>query len=142
MRLSPQASSISVNVRNVTVMSLAGVNPGSRSDDPFGNSTSRLSSSLLRKSLKTSATTVQEPVVADERRMDIVITYQNKRYIIELKRWYGEKYRQAGLQQLNDYLDIYSLKKGYLLIYDFNKGKSYKEEVIQFQDKSIFAVWV
>ncbi|MEK8015412.1 MAG: AAA-like domain-containing protein [Candidatus Parabeggiatoa sp.] len=84
----------------------------------------------------------KEPVVADERRMDIVITYQDKRYVIELKRWYGEKYHQEGLQQLNDYLDIYSLKKGYLLIYDFNKGKSYKEEEIQFQDKEIFAVWV
>ena len=84
----------------------------------------------------------KEPVVADERRMDIVITYQNKRYVIELKRWYGEKYHQEGLQQLSDYLDIYSLKKGYLLIYDFNKGKTYKEEEIQFQDKEIFAVWV
>jgi hypothetical protein len=84
----------------------------------------------------------KEPVVADERRMDIVITYRNKRYVIELKRWYGEKYHQEGLQQLSDYLDIYSLKKGYLLIYDFNKGKRYKEERIQFQDKEIFAVWV
>jgi hypothetical protein len=84
----------------------------------------------------------KEPVVADERRMDLVITCQTERYVIELKRWYGEKYHQEGLQQLSDYLDIYSLKKGYLLIYDFNKGKSYKEELIQFQDKDIFAVWV
>jgi hypothetical protein len=84
----------------------------------------------------------KEPTVADEQRMDLVITYQDKRYVIELKRWYGEKYHQRGLQQLSDYLDIYSLKKGYLLIYDFNKGKSYKEELIQFQDKEIFALWV
>jgi len=84
----------------------------------------------------------KEPTVADERRMDIVITCQDKRYVVELKRWYGEKYHQRGLQQLSDYLDIYSLKEGYLLIYDFNKGKSYKEELIQFQDKDIFAVWV
>jgi hypothetical protein len=84
----------------------------------------------------------KEPVVANERRMDIVITYQNKREVIELKRWYGEKYHQQGLQQLSDYLDIYSLKKGYLLIYDFNKAKDYKQELIQFQDKEIFAVWV
>jgi len=84
----------------------------------------------------------KEPVVADEQRMDIVIAYQDKRYVIELKRWYGEKYHQRGLQQLSDYLDIYSLKKGYLLIYDFNKGKTYKEELIPFQDKEIFAVWV
>jgi hypothetical protein len=84
----------------------------------------------------------KEPVVGDERRMDIVITCQNQRYVIELKRWYGEKYHQKGLQQLSDYLDIYSLKRGYLLIYDFNKGKTYKEEEISFQDKEIFAVWV
>jgi hypothetical protein len=84
----------------------------------------------------------KEPTVADERRMALVITYQDKRYVIELKLWYGEKYHQRGLKQLSDYLDIYSLKKGYLLIYDFNKGKSYKEKLIQFQDKEIFAVWV
>ncbi|KOR31855.1 hypothetical protein TI05_10975 [Achromatium sp. WMS3] len=84
----------------------------------------------------------KEPIVADERRMDIVITYQDKRYIVELKRWYGEKYHQHGLQQLSDYLDMYALKTGYLLIYNFNKGKSYKEEQIQFQDKEIFAFWV
>ncbi|MEK8020833.1 MAG: GxxExxY protein [Candidatus Parabeggiatoa sp.] len=84
----------------------------------------------------------KEPVVGDERRMDIVITCQNQRDVIELKRWYGEKYHQEGLQQLSDYLDIYSLKNGYLLIYDFNKGKTYKEEEISFHDKEIFAVWV
>jgi hypothetical protein len=84
----------------------------------------------------------KEPVVADERRMDIVITCQNQRDVIELKRWYGEKSHQQGLQQLSDYLDIYSLKQGYLLIYDFNQNKTYKEENISYQDKEIFAVWV
>ena len=84
----------------------------------------------------------KEPVVDDERRMDIVITCQNQRDVIELKRWYGEKYHQKGLQQLSDYLDIYSLKRGYLLIYDFNKSKTYKEEEISFQDKEIFVMWV
>lgn len=84
----------------------------------------------------------KEPVVGDERRMDIVITCQNQREVIELKRWYGEKYHQKGLQQLSDYLELYGLKRGYLLIYDFNKGKVYKEQEILFQDKEIFAVWV
>jgi hypothetical protein len=84
----------------------------------------------------------KEPNVAEERRMDVVITYGNQRYVIELKRWSGDKAHQNGLRQLSDYLDIYSLKKGYLLIYDFNKGKEYKQEQISFQDKQIFAVWV
>lgn len=84
----------------------------------------------------------KEPLVGDERRMDIVITYQNKRYVIELKIWRGAKYHQTELQQLSDYLDTYALKEGYLLIYDFRKEKEYKEERITFKDKELFAVWV
>ncbi len=84
----------------------------------------------------------KEPAVADERRMDLVITYHNTRYVIELKRWYGSKAHQKGLRQLSDYLDIYSLKQGYLLIYDFRKSKEYKQAQITFDDKQIFAVWV
>jgi len=84
----------------------------------------------------------KEPVVGDERRMDIVVVFENQRYVIELKRWEGEEYHQQGLQQLSDYLDIYSLKQGFLLIYNFNKNKEYRHETIQFADKEIFAVWV
>lgn len=84
----------------------------------------------------------KEPNVAEERRMDVVITYQHYRYVIELKRWSGPKAHQTGLKQLSDYLDMYSLKQGYLLIYDFNRNKEYKQEQISFQDKTIFAVWV
>lgn len=84
----------------------------------------------------------KEPNVADERRMDVVITYKQHRYVVELKRWYGPKAHQEGLQQLSAYLDMYGLKEGYLLIYDFSKHKTYKQETIAFQDKQIFAVWV
>jgi hypothetical protein len=84
----------------------------------------------------------KEPVVGEDRRMDIVVTFGKKRYVIELKIWYGEEYHQSGLQQLSDYLDIYSLKKGWLLIYDFRKSKKYTEEIINFKDKEIFTVWV
>jgi len=84
----------------------------------------------------------KEPVVGDERRMDVVVTYNNHRDVIELKIWRGEEYHKAGLQQLSDYLDLYNLKKGYLLIFDFNKSKIYKEEWIQWNGKEIFAAWV
>lgn len=84
----------------------------------------------------------KEPNAAEERRMDVVITYQQSRYVVELKRWAGPKAHQAGLQQLSEYLDMYALKQGYLLIYDFSKHKEYKQEQIAFQDKDIFAVWV
>ncbi|OQY47615.1 MAG: hypothetical protein B6242_04675 [Anaerolineaceae bacterium 4572_78] len=98
--------------------------------------------SFLRPIINGRGFDFKEPTVADERRMDIVITYHDKRYVLELKRWYGIKLHQVGLLQLSDYLDSYSLKEGYLLIYDFNKNKTYKQEQIKFQDKQIFAVWV
>ena len=74
--------------------------------------------------------------------MDIVVTFQNQRFVIEVKIWYGEEYHQRGLKQLSNYLDTYSQKEGYLLIFDFNIGKQYHEEMIQYADKQIFAVWV
>jgi len=74
--------------------------------------------------------------------MEIVITYMNHRYVIELKIWRGIKYHQEGLKQLSDYLDIYSLKQGALLIFNFNKNKEYKQENIAIDDKQIYTVWV
>jgi hypothetical protein len=60
----------------------------------------------------------------EEKRFDIVITYNNKMYILELKRWQGEEYHKKGLLQLGQYLEQYGLEEGYLLIFDFRKLKS------------------
>lgn len=59
----------------------------------------------------------------EEKRFDIVITYNKKMYILELKRWQGEEYHKKGLVQLGEYLDQYSLHRGYLLIFDLRKLK-------------------
>ena len=98
--------------------------------------------SFLRPIINGRGFEFKEPNVADERRMDLVITYGSRRYVVELKRWYGTRAHKKGLGQLSDYLDIYSLKEGYLLIYDFSRNKTYRQEEIVFQDKRIFAVWV
>ncbi len=98
--------------------------------------------SFLRPIINGTGFEFKEPNVSHERRMDIVITCWNKRYVLELKIWHGSEYHQKGLKQLSDYLDKYSLKDGYLLIYNFNKNKEYKEEQIVFEDKHIFAVWI
>ncbi len=84
----------------------------------------------------------KEPNVGDERRMDIVITFGNRRHVLELKIWHGPKYHEEGLRQLSRYLDTFSLKEGYLLIFDFNRNKAYRQEEIVFENKKIFAVWV
>jgi len=98
--------------------------------------------SFLRPIINGRGFEFKEPNVGDERRMDLVITYRSRRYVVELKRWYGPRAHQEGLGQLSDYLDTCTLKEGYLLIYDFRKKKEYRQEEILFRDKRIFAVWV
>ena len=84
----------------------------------------------------------KEVQISEEKRLDVVITYNNNKYIIELKIWHGEKYHERGLEQLADYLDINGQNKGYLLIFNFNKDKEYKKEVINNARKEIIAVFV
>ncbi len=98
--------------------------------------------SFLRPIINGRGFEFKESTIGDDRRTDLVITYNQNKYVIELKLWRGEEYHQRGLQQLSDYLDLYNLKQGFLLIYDFRKEKEYKEQTIQFADKEIFAVWV
>lgn len=98
--------------------------------------------SFLKPILNGKGFDFKEPVTGDERRMDIVITYLNRRYVVELKRWRGAQYHEQGLQQLSDYLDSYSLREGFLLIFDFRKEKEYKTEDILVDGKEIFVVWI
>ena len=84
----------------------------------------------------------KEVQISEEKRLDVVIIYNSNKYIIELKIWHGEKYHERGLKQLSDYLDINGQNKGYLLIFNFNKDKEYKKEVINNDGKEIMAVFV
>ena len=84
----------------------------------------------------------KEVQISEEKRLDVVIIYNNNKYIIELKIWHGEKYHERGLKQLSDYLEINGQDKGYLLIFNFNKDKEYKKEVINSNGKEIIAVFV
>jgi hypothetical protein len=86
----------------------------------------------------------KEVQVSEEKRMDVVVTYERKKFIIELKIWRGKKAHEKGIIQLTDYLETQGLKNGYLVIFDFTKkaGKVYKKERIVSNQKEIFAVWV
>lgn len=84
----------------------------------------------------------KEVQVSLEKRLDIIVTYFQHRYILELKRWYGPKAHQEGLNQLADYLEIHGVKTGFLVIFDDRKSKSWAKKTIQHQGKTIFAVWV
>jgi hypothetical protein len=83
-----------------------------------------------------------EPQTRQNKRMDVVITYGNEKYIVELKIWNGEAYRNKGIEQLTNYIEEQRVKEGYLLTFNFNKNKKYSAEWINVNDKKIFEVMV
>ncbi|MGE5342017.1 MAG: AAA family ATPase [Candidatus Omnitrophota bacterium] len=85
----------------------------------------------------------KEVQISEEKRLDVVITFDNRKTIIELKIWRGETYHQEGIRQLGDYLDRQNQSNGYLLIFDLRKesGRIGKMETIETQGKTILAAW-
>ena len=78
-----------------------------------------------------------EAQTRDMGRMDLVIDYGEERFVVELKIWRGNAYNERGEKQLMAYLDHFHLKKGYMLSYDFNKGKTPGVRHIQLGDKEL-----
>ncbi|MEM6697522.1 MAG: GxxExxY protein [Bacteroidota bacterium] len=68
--------------------------------------------------------TFKEPQVSEEKRLDIIVTYFQHQYVMELKRWDSEKAHQRGIQQLADYLNRRNLQKGCLLIFEYRTKKT------------------
>ena len=56
--------------------------------------------------------------------MDLVITYNRKEYVIELKIWHGTEYEISGRDQLSGYLVKRNMSEGYLITFSFLKEKS------------------
>ncbi|HAN09611.1 MAG TPA: AAA family ATPase, partial [Clostridiales bacterium] len=83
-----------------------------------------------------------EPQTRQDNRMDVVITYNRKQYIIELKIWHGDKYEDKGIDQLVRYLDIQNEAKGYIVVFSFNKNKEYTREWVEVEGKRIYEVIV
>jgi AAA-like domain/PD-(D/E)XK nuclease superfamily len=84
----------------------------------------------------------KEPQISEEKRLDVVITYYEHKYIAELKLWRGDKLHEKGLIQLANYLETQQVSDGYLLIFDHAKVKNWASEWTTVQGKQIFMVWV
>lgn len=78
----------------------------------------------------------------NQRRTDVVVDYRGKQYIIEMKIFRGEEYNSKGEKQLADYLEAYHLQKGYLLSFNFNKGKKSGRKEVPYGDKQIVEIVV
>lgn len=96
--------------------------------------------SFLKPIINGSGYDFKEPQISEERRLDVVITYFQHRYVAELKLWYGAVAHEEGLKQLADYLDRLGLSVGYLLIFDHSKRKSWTKDWVDVEGKRIF--WV
>lgn len=70
-------------------------------------------------------------------RTDLIIDFQRKQYIVEMKIWHGEEYNARGEEQLLGYLKDYNLKKGYMLSFNFNKKKEVGVKELHFKDATI-----
>ncbi len=70
--------------------------------------------------------------------MDVVIHYNGKRYIIELKIWHGQSRNADGERQIVDYLDHFGLKVGYMLSFCFNKNKEPGVNEVHIGDKTLY----
>jgi hypothetical protein len=84
----------------------------------------------------------KEPQISEERRLDVVVTFYQHRYLIELKVWRGEAAHKKGLEQLAEYMDAQNFPEGYLLIFDHSNRKSWKQEELTLNGKRVRAVWV
>ena len=92
-----------------------------------------------------------EPQTRDNRRMDLVVTYDKQEFIVELKIWHGDKYEEKGRDQLSGYLATRGKDEGYLVTFDFSKKKettfpmsqdSTEPQWIEWNGKRIFEVIV
>ncbi len=84
----------------------------------------------------------KEVQISEERRLDVVITYYQHKYVAELKIWRDPVAHEEGLNQLSDYLDRQKLTEGYLIIFDHKEIKTWASGWVDYKDKKIFIVWV
>lgn len=79
-----------------------------------------------------------EEQTRDHSRMDVVIHYLGRRYILELKVWHGERCNEKGEQQILRYLDYWKLDTGYMLSFNFNKNKETGVRPVRIGDRLLY----
>jgi len=82
------------------------------------------------------------PNLATGRRLAVVISYGKQQFIIELKVWRGQPYRQDVYHQLADYVKQRGATQGYLLTFDFRKKKETKQAWINAHEIPILEIQV
>ncbi len=97
---------------------------------------------FLRPILAGAGYDFKEVQISEERRLDVTITYYNRKFIVEMKIWRGEKAHEKGIKQLVDYLEKNNQEHGFLLVFDHSEVKDWRTEWIEAEGKKIFVAWV
>ena len=86
----------------------------------------------------------REPVISDRRRLDVLIVYNQFKYLIELKIWHGDSYYEKAKAQLADYLARENLDVGYMIIHDFRKERHqrFTNEIVTVAGKTLKVYFV
>ena len=61
-------------------------------------------------------------------RMDLIITHNRRKYIVETKIWKGDNRYQAGKRQLAAYLKLERVSEGYYVVFDHRRDPQSRVE--------------
>ena len=70
-------------------------------------------------------------------RMDILITHNQRKYIVETKIWRGDSRYQAGKKQLATYLKLEGTAEGYYVVFDHRQDPEPRVEIETIDDVTV-----
>lgn len=79
-----------------------------------------------------------EAQTRDRTRIDVVVDYLGRQYVVELKIWRGPRYNADGERQIGEYLDYFDLNTGYMLSFNFNKHKEVGVRRVEVGEKVLY----
>lgn len=79
-----------------------------------------------------------EAQTRDQTRTDVIVDYLGEQYVIELKKWRGDRYNEKGEKQIAEYLGYFHLTTGYMLSFNFNKNKEIGVKRIEYAGKVLY----
>ena len=70
-------------------------------------------------------------------RMDLIITHNQRKYIVETKVWRGRSYYASGKRQLAAYLKLEGVSEGYYVVFDHRQNPEPRVETEAIEDVTI-----
>jgi hypothetical protein len=62
-------------------------------------------------------------------RLDLCLLYRERKYPIELKIRYGDKYLEEGLEQTARYMDLHCCNEGWMVVFDRRPSVGWEEKL-------------